>query len=36
VRLVTSSNPVEARLICFIFVQRLSGRYRCQGFAEVP
>jgi hypothetical protein len=33
---VTSSNPVGARLICFIFVQRLSGRYRCQGFAEIP
>jgi hypothetical protein len=27
---------VVARLICFIFVQRLSGRYRCQGFAEIP
>jgi hypothetical protein len=34
--LVTSSNPVVARLICFIYVQRLSGRFRCQGFAEAP
>jgi len=36
VRLVTSSNLVEARLICFMLVQRLSDRHRCQGFAEVP
>jgi hypothetical protein len=36
VRLVTSSNPVVAMLLCFIFVQRLSGRHRCQHFSEVP
>jgi hypothetical protein len=36
VRLVTSLNPVVAMLICFIFVQRLSGRRRCHCFAEVP
>ena len=34
-RLVTSSNPLVAMLICFTFFQRLSDQHRCQGFAEV-
>lgn len=35
VLLVTNSNPVVARLICYIGIQRFSGLSGWLGFAEI-